>query len=76
MKDFGRWLHDFALPAPASKDCAPDDDCLPDGVSEHDGAYFAVCCVCGKDDVIEVDIKDIPPRGYQHYCVGSPRCCP
>lgn len=63
-----------ASPVPSSTPL-PDDD-LPEGITEHDGVYFAVCCCCGKDDAISVDLREIPATDYQHYCGGSPRCCP
>ncbi len=73
MKDFGRWLADFVLPA----ESANPDDTLPEGVWEReDGVYFATCVVCERDAEILCDLVDIPEVGYRHFCGGSPSCCP
>lgn len=75
MKDFGRWFVDFSLPP---KTPEPVEDDLPEGVF-YDAARevsYATCCVCGKRDALAVDLSEIPRTGYEHYCGGSPRCCP
>lgn len=51
---------------------------LPEGVYEGDapGDYIARCCVCDRWTPIFCDLVDIPPEGMDHYCGGSPSCCP
>ncbi len=77
MIDFGRWLaQQTPIPQPPTSTVPLTEDDLPEGITEHDGAYFAACCVCGEDGPIHVDLREIPATDYQHYCGGSPRCCP
>lgn len=50
---------------------------LPEGIWERgEREYLAECCGCGRDTPIYCDLKEIPAKGYRHYCGGSPRCCP
>lgn len=50
---------------------------LPEGVIEaSDGDYEAECRCCGEWKPIHCDLSDIPREGYEHYCGGSPMCCP
>lgn len=54
-----------------------EDDQLPDGIVEGaDGEHLAKCSCCGEWTELYVGLEDIPAHGYQHYCGGSPRCCP
>jgi hypothetical protein len=76
MKDFGRWMAEQSAepvqPAPAEIE-------LPEGVWEEDGKYMARCCKCHEDCVLDFDLSEILKWGeayYDHYCGGSPRCCP
>lgn len=74
MKDFGRWLREF--PAQISKQQEEEVE-LPDGFYVFLGDICVDCCVCGKRCVIEFDLAEIKDtNAYQHYCGGSPRCCP
>lgn len=50
---------------------------LPDGINEvGDGCYEARCCRCGEWTELFCDLSELPDAGYEHYCGGSPRCCP
>jgi len=40
-----------------------------------DGTFMCQCCVCGKRDDLPCDISEID-ESYEHYCGGSPSCCP
>lgn len=56
---------------------ASEEPMLPDGINESGpGEYEAECCCCGEWRPIYCDLSDIPETGYEHYCGGSPRCCP
>jgi len=74
MKDFGKWFSDFS---PPKQEVAEEEVMLPDGVDEmNDGTFTARCCCCGERREILCDISEIPMAGYEHYCGGSPYCCP
>ncbi|NYH21423.1 hypothetical protein [Paraburkholderia bryophila] len=80
MKDFGQWLRDAPpIPDPLEVDAATAHIAsLEDaGVIDlmNDGSYMVRCCVCGRDDELPCDPGEIDV-GYEHYCNGSPRCCP
>lgn len=59
-----------------------DDWVLPDGVVETFNyrldrfEYEAECRGCGEYKPILCDIEEVPLEGYEHWCGGSPRCCP
>lgn len=68
MSDFETWFRRQAIPVEVE---------LPEGITEGpDGVYQAKCCCCDRWDEIPVGIDEIPATGYEHYCGGSPRCCP
>lgn len=80
MKDFGQWLRDTPpiLPQQKIDEAAAHIEALEDaGVIDvmSDGRYMARCCVCGRDDELPVGPDEID-IDYEHYCNGSPRCCP
>lgn len=58
------------------------EDWLPDGViATFDYRldvfeYLAECRGCGELKPIYCDLEEIPQTGYEHWCGGSPRCCP
>lgn len=50
---------------------------LPDGVTaDGAGEYEAECRGCGQMKPIICDISEVPEEGYEHWCGGSPSCCP
>ncbi|MCZ0926497.1 hypothetical protein L0636_01160 [Halomonas janggokensis] len=49
---------------------------LPEGIVISGGEYEAECCRCGQWKPIPCDLSEIPHEGYEHYCGGSPMCCP
>jgi hypothetical protein len=72
MKDFGQWFNDF-------KPVAIEPE-LPAGVIEMKPdsgypRYMVFCCVCDNLVELPVGIDEIDDD-YEHYCGGSPRCCP
>jgi hypothetical protein len=80
MKDFGQWLRDSQpIPEQPKADAAAahiawlEDAGVINVMS--DGRYMVCCCVCGKDDELPVGPDEID-LDYEHYCGGSPRCCP
>jgi hypothetical protein len=79
MKDFGQWLNESRSTRAVSADGRADHiSVLEDaGVLDlmNDGRYMVRCCVCGKNDELPVDPSEIDV-GYEHYCNGSPWCCP
>lgn len=70
MISFDKWLNS------QGKDTEINEDDLPDGITERDGKFYADCCRCERETEIYCDISEIPNDGYEHYCGGSPRCCP
>lgn len=78
MKDFGRWLREFPTQVlKRQEELAEAEATLPTGFYVFENEICADCCVCGKRCVIEFDIAEIKDiNAYQHYCGGSPRCCP
>lgn len=41
------------------------------------GRLECKCCVCEKWTESPVSIEELEPiESYEHYCGGSPRCCP
>lgn len=75
MKSFDRWLDDFF--EGMSTTPPQPEPIIPDGVYDVNGIYMVDCCVCGKSDEVPVDLCELPTDGYyDHYCGGSPRCCP
>ena len=79
MKDFGQWLRDSPiLVEPPVSDVEAHILALEEaGVIQlmPDGPYMVRCCMCGKDDELPVGPDEID-LDYEHYCGGSPRCCP
>jgi hypothetical protein len=79
MKDFGRWMLD--QPILHAPELTPAELHIVEleeaGVIDvmQDGRYMARCCRCGRDDELPVGPDEIN-LDYQHYCHGSPRCCP
>lgn len=73
MIDFDRW---FNRQAAMSEEVGE----LPESIVQikMDGKikYMAICCCCDQVTELPVDLSEIPQTGYQHYCGGSPRCCP
>lgn len=50
---------------------------LPAGVREADGGeYEARCCCCDEWKPLYCGLDEVPWEGYEHYCGGSPPCCP
>lgn len=73
MTSFDQWLRNFRL-QPVEPEREPE---LPDGVREvGDGEYEARCFFCEEWKPLYVGLDEIPMVGYEHYCGGSPRCCP
>lgn len=69
MKSFEQWFLETAKPTEELKE-------PPIGVTDNeDGSYSVQCCVCNKWDELPVDVDEINDD-YEHYCGGSPRCCP
>lgn len=55
----------------------PGDEDIPEGIEKNsNGDYEAECRCCGEWKPIHCDLSDIPREGYEHYCGGSPMCCP
>lgn len=77
MKDFGRWLAEAsAPPAPAAPSAPQDEPVLPEGIYFDGTEYTARCCRCDRWGPLWVSVEEIPAVGYEHYCGGSPLCCP
>lgn len=77
MKDFGAWFSEQA-PIPVQTDAQAHIDELEDaGVIDAmiDGTFTARCCRYGDWTELPVGPDEID-LGYEHYCGGSPRCCP
>lgn len=73
MKSFDQWLIDTTA-RPQTED---GEKLLPEGVVEAGpNRYEAKCCACGEWREIYCDLEEIPEVGYEHYCGGSPHCCP
>lgn len=49
---------------------------LPEGIMTTADGYIAQCRGCHEWGALPCDITEIPETGYQHYCGGSPWCCP
>lgn len=51
---------------------------LPDGIADgsEPGEYLARCVRCNEWGPLFCEIDEVPAVGYEHYCGGSPRCCP
>lgn len=50
---------------------------LPEYIHEvTDGKYEAKCVCCDRYTELLVGLDEIPQEGYEHYCYGSPSCCP
>jgi hypothetical protein len=79
MKDFGQWLRDapILVEPPISDAEAHILELEEAGVIDlmPDGRYMVRCRMCGEDDELPVGPDEIDVD-YQHYCGGSPRCCP
>ncbi|WP_141246895.1 hypothetical protein [Halomonas salipaludis] len=55
----------------------PEGAPLPDGVVEvRPGEYEAECRGCHEYQPIVCDLSEIPAEDYEHWCGGSPMCCP
>lgn len=55
----------------------PTEDMLPEGIREAGpGQYEARCRACEQHRPLFVGLDEIPLVGYEHWCGGSPRCCP
>lgn len=68
MKDFGTWLHDLGK--------SPEEKMLPEGIwLNQNGDTVAECCRCKKSFVVDY-VDQLPQEETDHYCGGSPRCCP
>ena len=72
---------DQAARAELDRDPFPVEFELPEGVIEYrEGSgypkYEVQCCMCEKWVELPCDVSEIPQQGYEHYCGGSPRCCP
>lgn len=54
----------------------PEEE-LPKGIREAgDGEYEAKCCRCDSWKPLYCGLDEVPWEGYEHYCGGSPMCCP
>jgi hypothetical protein len=75
FKSFDQWMRDMCAPGPATP--PPNEPLLPDGVFESNGTYYATCCCCGRATELPVGIEELSgTEPYEHYCGGSPHCCP
>lgn len=79
MKDFFHWMMDQPIlyapeltPAEQHILDLEDADILRD---EQDGTFKARCCRCDEWTELPVGPDEIG-LDYEHYCGGSPRCCP
>lgn len=58
------------------------DNVLEDnGVCIRNGVWTATCCRCGENTEFYGDPDELAAHfmsggDYEHYCGGSPRCCP
>lgn len=70
MKSFSDW---FSEVGPKKEEAF-----LPDNVRrKDDGSYEAVCCSCNEWSPFYGEEEElIGPEDIQHWCGGSPRCCP
>lgn len=80
MLDFHNWLK-RPLAAYGSDEAALD--ALEDRVQDVDnlrlfyGQLQGRCCRCDQWTESPVGIDELEPiEDYEHYCGGSPRCCP
>ena len=74
MIDFDRWLN---LSEKIAKERAHIDALEDAGIINEmkDGTFTAKCCCCDEWTKLHVGPDEID-LGYEHYCGGSPRCCP
>lgn len=77
MRDFGDWLEGIGRQAAPVEDMFAEEPELPEGINEvGPGKYEARCCMCHEWRELYCDLSEVPEVGYEHYCGGSPRCCP
>lgn len=78
MKDFGRWLQEQGQTEEPSSSVQQQIKDMADkaGVvwSEEYHCWEATCRGCGHLAPVDYDLKDFSPEN--HWCGGSPRCCP
>jgi hypothetical protein len=79
MRDFDQWLRDapILVEPPVSDADAHILELEEAGVINvlADGLFEARCRRCGEWTELPVGPDEIDVD-YQHYCGGSPRCCP
>jgi hypothetical protein len=49
---------------------------LPDTVRWDGAEYEALCCMCHEWKPLLCGPEEVEGDDYEHYCGGSPRCCP
>lgn len=74
MTDFDNWLKRSGK---VSKARAHIDALEDAGIINEmkDGTFNARCCCCDEWTELPVGPDEID-LDYEHYCGGSPRCCP
>jgi hypothetical protein len=74
VKDFGSWFNEQK---PVDDRKAHIEMLEEAGILYvmADGRYMARCCCCDEWKELPVGPEEID-LGYEHYCGGSPRCCP
>lgn len=73
MLDFGAW---FNQQGPIKEE---KKYFLPENVDEmKDGTFTCYCCCCDRLDEVDPSWFTEEDEGthYNHYCGGSPSCCP
>lgn len=82
LTPFNRWMREQdGRHAKPEQPAEPDPDSLPANLrfvgGTGDDRYHARCCCCDRWGPLYVGIDEIGPiDSYEHYCGGSPRCCP
>lgn len=78
MKEFGRWFKEQKpIDEPSDARAEHIARLVDAGVIDemNDGTFTANCCRCGERTELLVGPEEIDVN-YEHYCGGSPRCCP
>jgi hypothetical protein len=82
--DFGKWMAQStralaeasrATAKDAAKEKHASELIEHDVVRDVEGGYVALCCKCDRWTELYCDVMDIDVN-YEHYCGGSPYCCP